>query len=166
MAEKDQLIKEKLEQVGLFSFDDLYSYAYTWFKEEGYGVTEEKYSEKHSGGSKDITVEWKCARGMSDYFKAEIGVKFDVSGLTDVEVEYEGKKKKTNKGRVSIDIKGTLIQDPQSKWDETPTYKFMRDLYMKYIIPGRVDTMEDKVKGGVRDFKEALKVFLESSGRR
>lgn len=166
MAEKDLLIKEKLEHVGLFSFDDLYSYAYGWFKEEGYGVTEEKYSEKHSNGAKDITVEWKCAKGMSDYFKVEIGVKFEVLGLIEVEVEQEGKKKKTNKGRVTIEAKGVLVQDPSSKWDESPTYKFMRELYSKYIIPGRVDTMEGKVGGDVRDFKEKLKIFLESTGRR
>jgi hypothetical protein len=166
MAEKDQLIKEKLEHVGLFNFDDLYSYAYSWFKEESFGVTEEKYSETHTGSGKNVTVEWKCAKGMSDYFKIEIGVKMEMQGLIDVEVEQEGKKKKTNKGRASIEIKGTLVQDPSSKWDETPTYKFMRELYMKYIIPGRVDTMEDLTKGAVRDFKEKLKVFLESSGRR
>ncbi|MSS75041.1 hypothetical protein EXS73_02410 [Candidatus Pacearchaeota archaeon] len=166
MAEKDLLIKEKLEHTGLFSFDDFYAFAYTWFKDESYGVTEEKYSEKHSGGAKEITVEWKCAKGMSDYFKIEIGVKFETRGLTDVEVESDGKKKKTNKGTVSVEIKGALIQDPSSKWNESPTYTFMRELYAKYLIPGRVDTMEDAVKGNVRDFKEKLKIFLESTGRR
>ena len=166
MAEKDLLIKEKLEHAGLFSFDDLYSYAYNWFKDEGYGVTEEKYSEKHSGSSKDITVEWKCKKQLSDYFAMELGVKFEILGLTEVEVEFDGKKKKTNKGRAIIEVKGALIKDPDSAWDESPGWKFMRDVYNKYVIPGRVDTMEDKAKGDTRDFKEKLKTFLESTGRR
>lgn len=166
MAEKDLLIKEKLEHSGLFSFDDLYSYAYTLLKEEGYGVTEEKYSEKHASGTKDVVVEWKCVKSVGDYFKVEISVKFNISGLADVEVEYEGKKKRSNKGRASIDIKGALVQDPTSKWNETPTYTFMRGLYSKYIIPGRIDAMESMTKNEVENFKEKLKVFFDSTGRR
>lgn len=166
MAEKDLLIKEKLEHNGFFSFDDFYSYAYTWFKDESYGVTEEKYNEKVSGTSKDITVEWKCKKQISDYFAIEISVKFETRGLTDVEVEIEGKKRKTNKGVVVAELKGALIKDPSSTWEASPGYKFLREWYNKYVVPGRIDAMEDKTKDDVRGFKEHLKRFLESTGRR
>lgn len=166
MAEKNILIKEVLEHVGIFSFSEFYEYAYRWFKGEDYGVIEEKYAEKVSGSARDFTVEWKSSKSLSDYFKIEISMKIEIIGATDVEVEIEGAKKKMNKGRMRVDIKGVLIRDPDSKWDATPMYRFMREIYNKYIIPKTLELREDKVTGDVRDFKEALKSFLELQGRR
>lgn len=166
MAEKFILIKEVLEHTGIYGFSEMYEYLYRWFKEESYGVIEEKYNEKVSGTTRDISVEWKCGKTLSDYFKVEISVKMEAGGISDVEVEVDGKKKKMNKGRLRIELKGTLIRDPDSKWDASPFFRFLRDVYNKYVIPGRVDTMEDKVKDDIRDVKESLKSFLELQGRR
>ena len=54
--------------------------------------------------------------------------------LTDVEVEIDGKKKKMNKGKAGLEIKGILTRDPDSKWDTSAFYSFIRDIYNKYII--------------------------------
>lgn len=166
MAEKNILVKETLEHAGIFNFSEFYEYAYRWFKEEGYGVVEDKYAEKVSGATRDITVEWKASHGISDYFSMEIAMKLEVTGASDVEVEIEGTKKKMNKGRFRMDIKGTLIRDPSSKWDSSPFNSFLRGLYNKYIVPGQIFTQEERVKGDVKDFKEALKSLLELQGRR
>ena len=166
MADKDLLINEKVEFSGVFNFEEAYAYAFNWFKDEGYGLIEEKYKEKVGGSGRDIEFEWSASKGVSDYFKVEIKVKVRVDGLTDVEVEMDGKKKKSNKGRMDIGIKGILVKDPESKWDESPWYKFLRDVYSKYIIPSRIDAMEDRVKDGVKEFKEKMKLFFEISGKR
>jgi hypothetical protein len=165
MTEKDQLIKEKLDHTGIFDFKGFYAFAYKWLRDENYGVLEEKYSEKVSGNARDISIEWKAVKKISDYFKIEIGVKFEVSGLTDVEVETDGKKKKTNKGKVAIEIKGTMVRDPDSRWEETPTWRFMRDLYNKYIVPSRVDNLSDKIFADVQGYKTQLKSYLDLLGR-
>lgn len=167
MADKDRIIKEKVEHSGLFDFKGFYEYAHSWLaEEEDYGVVEEKYSEKVSGNARDIKIEWEATKQLSDYFKIEISIEFDVKDLTEVEVEIDGRKKKMNKGKVSVEIIGALIKDPESKWDSSPTARFMRDVYNKYIIPKRVETMEDRITKDVKDFKEELKAFLELTGRR
>lgn len=166
MADKDQIIKEKLDHSGLFNFSSLYNYAHSWYKNEEYGVVEEKYSEKVSGNTKSLLIEWKASKRFSDYFKIEQKIEFEISDMSDVEVEIDGKKSKMNKGKISIEVKGVLVRDPDSAWDAKPFYKFIRDVYNKYIIPGRVDFMEDKVRSDVKDFKEQLKAFLELSGKR
>lgn len=166
MAEKDLVIKEKLEHSGVFNFEEAYAYAFRWFKDESYGLVEDKYSEKVSGNARDIKLEWKATKQISDYFKIDIGIKMEVEGLTDVEVEIDGKKRKSNKGKISIELKGVLVRDPESKWDVSPFYRFMRDVYNKYIVPRRADEMEDRVKDDVRDFKENMKLFFELSGKR
>src|SRR3989338_3408616 len=106
MAEKDQITKEKVEHSGLMDFKAFYSFASSWFKEENYDLEEEKYSENVSGNAKNINIEWKATKKLSDYFKQEMKIKFEVKELVDVEVEIDGKKRKTNKGKVLVEIKG------------------------------------------------------------
>lgn len=167
MVERDQIIREKLDNSGIFNFAELYSYMHAWLKNNLYGVNEEKYSEKVSGNARDISFRWIVTRYISDYFKLEHIIEVDVSGLTDVEVEIDGKKKRMNKGKIAMEIKGIIVKDPKNTWDETkPLYKFLRELYDKFIIPGRIKTMEDKVETDVRAFKDEVKAYLELSGKR
>lgn len=166
MVEKEEIIREKLEHSGIFDFKGFYSYAHSWLKEERYGVVEEKYSEKVSGNTRDISVQWAGSKMLSDYFKVEIEVKFDVSKLSDVEVEIDGERKKSNKGKISIEIKGVLVLDPKGKWDNSEFWRFMRDVYNKYVVPARVENKRDGIKKTVKNLKEELKSFLELSGRR
>jgi len=164
--EKDQIIKEKLDHSGLFDFAAFYKYMHDWFRDEQYGVVEEKYSEKISGNARDISIEWKAMKNISDYFRIEHGIKIDVSGLTEVEVEIDGKKKKMNKGKISLEIKGILVKDYENKWDAQPFWRFLRDVYNKYVIRARIDALEGKVVADVKAWKDTMKAFLELTGKR
>ena len=166
MAEKDLTLKEKIEHFGLFDFPGLYSYVHSWLKEENYGVNEDKYSERVSGNKRDLLIEWKATKKLSDYFKVEIAVKYEIGEMTEVEAEIDGEKKKMNKGKVSIELKGTLIKDYDGKWETSAFSKFMRDVYNKYVIPSRVLDINNMVEGNVRKLKEEIKAFLELTGRR
>ncbi len=167
MSEREQVIKEKVEHTGIFDFSGFYFFAYTWFRDEQYdGVDEQKYSEKVIGNSKDIDIEWKAFKTLSDYFKVEHMLVFEIRGMSDVEVEIDGKKKKMNKGKISLEIKTTLIRDPESKWDRSPTLRFMRDVYNKYVIPGRVTSIKELARSHTMKFKEELKAYLELVGKR
>lgn len=168
MVERDLIIKEKVQHEGLFNFKELYKYAHQWFREEDYdAVIEEKYKEKLvTGNARDIEVEWKISKSLSEYFKMEMSVKFEILGMSDVEAEIDGKKKKMNKGEIGVEIKGFVTKDPKSKWEIYPFYRFIREVYDKYVIPSRTSAIEDRLKDDVRDFKEALKSFLELYGRR
>jgi hypothetical protein len=166
MAEKIQVTKEKVENSGIFDFKGLYSYVHSWLREENYDTVEEKYTETVSGNSRNIYFEWTSTKKLSDYFKRELKFKFDIKELVEVEVEIDGKKKKMNKGKVSVEIKGNLIRDPESKWESTPYYRFLRDVYNKYVIPARVDNMESLTFSDVVTLKEELKAYLELTGRR
>lgn len=167
MAEKELVTKEKLDYSGLFNFSELYTFAYRWLDvEEDMGVVEKRYNEKIAGNAREIFIEWEASKKLSDYYKISFTIKFDIKDLSDVEVEIEGKKKKMNKGKVSVDIKAYLVIDPNGEWEATPFYRAMRDFYNKYIIPARIKARELKVFGTAVEFKDQLKAFLEMSGRR
>jgi len=164
--EKEEVIKERLDHTGIFSFADFYSYAALWMKDNKYGVAEEKYSEKLSGNAKNISIEWKATKDVSDYFKNEIQIKIDGEKLVEVEAEIEGEKRKMDKGKILMEIKAITIRDPQGKWESTPFYRFLKDFYNRYIIPRRIFDTEEHLRNDVRSFKEDLKAFLELTGKR
>ena len=138
MSEKELVIKEKIETSGLFDFPAFYGYAHSWLKNEGYGVSEDKYGEHILGNSRNIEIEWKATKELSDYFKVEI----------------------------AVDIKGILIRDPESKWEGGYLSRFMRDVYDNYIIQGKIDEMKNKVSSDIVSLKEELKAFLDLIGKR
>src|SRR3990167_9152165 len=44
--------------------------------------------------------------------------------------------------------------------------KPMGDTFNKFIIPQRIDAMEDKIKADIRSLKDDLKAYLDLSGKR
>jgi hypothetical protein len=166
MAEKEQVAKEKLEHTGIFDFRAMYSYAHDWFKNDGYGVVEEKYVEKVKGDSRDLTIEWKITKDFSDYFRFEYKIKFEIENMSDVEVEIDGRKQQMNKGKIIIEITYTLVMDKEGKWETTPFNRFMRDVYNKFIVPSRVSDMRILLINKGNGFKDDLKAFMNLSGRR
>jgi hypothetical protein len=166
MSEKDQVSKEKLEHTGIFDFKAMYSYAHDWFKSDGYGVVEEKYAEKVKGDSRDLTIEWKVTKDFSDYFRFEYKIKYEIEGLSDVEVEIDGRKQQMNKGKVIVEITSTLVMDKEGKWESTSFNRFMRDVYNKYIVPSRVESMKILLVNKATGFKDDLKAFMNLTARR
>jgi hypothetical protein len=168
MAEKVQLLKEKMDHSGMFDFKAMYKFAHDWLsQEENYDVIEEKYSEKISGNSKDLLIKWTASKTLSDYFKIEHKLEYEINKLTDIEAELpDGQKKQMQKGKITIEIKSSLIKDPNSAWDKSPINRFLRDVYNKYVIPGRIFSFEQLVVGDSHKFMEEMKAFLELSGRR
>jgi hypothetical protein len=167
MVEKDPIIKEKIKYSGLGDLKSAYKYAREWLENEGFNLIEDSYSEKISGSSKEIEIEWTAARKMTDYFKVTLKLKWRILGMSDVEVEIDGRKKNMNKfSDFSIEIKGVLEKDYSNKWEGSAMNKFFKDVYNKYVIPQRTDEKEGQVVGTVQSFKEEMKAYLELTGRK
>ena len=164
MAEKDIIVKEKLKYEGYCSFREIYNYMYSWLKKEECLITEDQYEEKIKGEKKDLEIIWDVSRKLTDYFKLSIKIKIEVKDMEDVEVEIEGKKKKMNQLKLKIEMKGILVKDYTSKW-ASPSGKFFKELYDKFIIPKRTEDMEGKVKDIVQELKEEVKALLELTGK-
>ena len=167
MAEKDKIFSSKIKYNGIFDFQALYKFCYDWLKEEmGISVSENKYAEKLSGDSKSITVDWSGGREMSDYFKSEIKVSFNVGGLTTVEITQDGKKIKTNKGSVEIGISGTLVRDFKGKFEKSGFEKVLRGIYERMVIPERIEQFQGKIAGDCDEFLSQTKAYLDLEGKK
>lgn len=167
MSEKETVFSSKISYRGVFSFADFYSFCHTFLTEDlGFGVSEGKYSEKISGESKNIDVSWSGSKDVTDYFKFNMGVGFKVVGLTKVEVVRGKEKISTNKGSITINIKGELIRDYKGKFEISATKKFMRSIYEKWVISSRLDQMEDALAGACDGFLSQAKAYLDLEGKK
>jgi hypothetical protein len=166
MAEKDKIFSSKVKYEGVMDFKEFYKFCYKWLSEESeLMVIENKYAEKLSGDSKNIKVEWLGTRKITDYFKFQIEVKFEVLNLINVEIPQDGKKVKMNKGSVEVSIKGTLVRDYEGKFEKNSMQKFMRGIYEKWVIYSRIKEYEDKLVNDCNEFLSQAKAFLDLEGK-
>jgi hypothetical protein len=167
MVEKDTIIKEAVKFAGIADFKEVYRHANEWLKEEEFSMSEENYVEKISGDAKDIEIAWSASRILTDYFKIALTIKWRILGMTDVEAEIDGKKMKMNKFvELKIETKGVLVKDYDNKWEKTGLGKFLKEVYQKYVIPGRTKEKEKQVEAVVQEFKEEMKAFLALTGKK
>ena len=167
MAEKDTIFSSKIKYNGIFSFKDFYTFCYDWLTEEtDLEISEDKYSEKISGDSKNIDVEWTGTRKVTDYFKFEIKVSFRIIGLTEVEIQEGSTKIKTNKGGVDISTKGVLVKDYEGKFETNAFQKFSRGIYEKWVIASRITEYENKIAGDCDEFLNQAKAYLDLEGKK
>ncbi|MBS3079056.1 hypothetical protein J4218_02970 [Candidatus Pacearchaeota archaeon] len=165
MSEKDKVYQGKVKQSGIFSFKDLYAFLYSWLKEEGYDIVEKSYSEKISGDSKQIEITWEAAKEVSDYFKFQIKVEWQILGMKSVDVQKEDKKIKMDSGSLEVKFKGVLLKDYEDRWENQPFWKFMRGIYDRYVIKSRIDEYQIKLIEEVEDMVSQCKSFLAIEAR-
>jgi hypothetical protein len=167
MPEKDTIFESKVKYTGIFDFAEFYKFCYSWLVDEtGMSIfSEDKYIEKVSGDSKDLDIEWSGKRKFSDYFRFDISVKFKILKMKKVEIVQNGVKIKTNDGVVEMKVKGVLTRDYDGKFESTGFQKFLRSIYEKWVITGRIDQFEDKIVGDCDDFINQAKAWLDLEGK-
>jgi len=167
MGVKNTVFEQTLKHKGYFTYSELYTFCYNWFKDNGYSnLAEEEYVEKIAPNGKEIQITWVAKKKVSDYLRNIITAKWHVLGLADAEVEINGKKEKTNKGDLKIKVSAELERDYDSQWEKTPFLKSARGLYDKYIVKTTVDEYEDKLAAKGQGFVEEVKSYLNLEGKR
>lgn len=165
MAEKDTIFSGKVKHKGLFDFKELYRFCYVFLVEKDYFIVEKVYTEKATAIGKEVEIEWDCKKKLTDYFSSQVKVNWRIIGMKDADVEQDGNKVTINKGEVEIKISGSLVRDYESKWETTPTLKFLRAIYDKFVIRSRIDEFEGKVYGDSDEFLGQVKAFIGLEGK-
>jgi len=167
MAEKDKIFSSSMKYDGIFSFKDFYKFCYEWLTEQTQmDVGENEYSEKLAGDSKNIDVVWGGQKKLTDYFRFDAVIKFKITNLKEVEITQGNNKVKSNKGGIKLSASGTLVRDYDGKFERSAFKKFLRGIYEKWVIPSRLEQMEDKISGALNEFLEQGKSYLDLEGRK
>jgi len=164
--EKDFVFTGKIKHKGVFDFSELYRFAYQWLIDKDYWVVEKVYSEKVTPGGKGIEIGWEAKRKISDYFAFTLKINWRVLGMKDVEVTKDGDKIKMNSGIPEIKVAAVLVKDYENNWAKSPFLNFLRTVYDRYLIRGRIDAYETKLHGEADEFLAQAKAFLALEGKR
>ncbi len=162
--EKDKVWSGKLKHTGIIDFPDLYKFAYSWLTDEEYFVIEKSYSEKITASGKELDIKWVADRKISDYFRFSLKLTWKIV-LTPVEVERNGKKVRAEKALLELKIDGVLEKDYEHRWENSGFLKFLRGVYDRYIIRGRIDDYETRLYEEIEELRKELKSFLVLSGK-
>jgi len=167
MVEKDVIFKNRMKKRGNFTFKDYYQFCFDWITEEmDMDLAEKKYSEKIKETGKEIEVIWECEKKLTDYFRFDMEVRFEIKTMKTIEVVKDGKKITTNNGEIKTKVKGTLVRDYQSKFERTAFVKFSRSVYEKWVIRSRVEQFEEKIFVDCDEFLSQAKAWLDLEGKR
>jgi len=163
--EKDLVFQGKLKHRGIFDFKEFYRFLYVWLTDKEYTVKEKEYTEKVGPTGKEVVIEWEAKRKISDYFRFYIKAKWRILGLKDAEVEIDKAKVTLNKGEPEIKVDAYLEKDFENRWENTGFLKFLRGVYDRYIIRGRISDYEDRLLEESDEFLAQAKSFLVLEGK-
>ena len=149
----------KVKQTGVFALDELYLLLYKWFELYGYDFQEQEYRDIEKAGKKNLEIRWYAEKKIDDYIKFVIKVSMMVVGMEDVEIEEEGVKKSTKKGTVEYRFDAYLEKDYENRW-EGGVMKFLREVYDKFIIKGRIEALEGELQAELYKLMDEVKAFL------
>jgi len=166
MSEKDTIYSEKVKHEGIWHFKDTYKFLFNWFVDNGYNIKEKKYSEKITAKGKEIEIDWEAKKMISDYFRYVIKARWVILGMNPIEVQQNGKKIPTNKGEIEIKFDAILEKDYEHRWENNGFLKFLRGVYNRYIIKGRIDDYEDRITEEVNEVIAQMKAWLVLEGER
>ncbi|MBS3171528.1 hypothetical protein J4449_02865 [Candidatus Woesearchaeota archaeon] len=149
----------KIKQRSVFNLDELYKVMFRWFELYGYDMQELEYRDSIEGNAKHLEIKWKATKRIDDYLQYIIITNFLILGLESVEIEQDGTKTKTNKGEVEINLTGFLEKDYEDKW-ESGYSRVIRDIYDKYVIHGRIDSLSGELYEEIYKLIDEVKAFL------
>ncbi len=153
--------KLKISHKGLFDFDDVYKELKRWLMHSGYGdesknLHEKAYLERIKGDSKQVDSKWTARKEVTGYFANVIEISFQALGVTDVEVEKDGRKVKFQKGKIDISITGILLKNKNKNWSP-----LMCSIYENFVIRDRLENYRIALYSKVYSLHDEIKAILE-----
>ncbi len=167
MVEKEQIFVSQVKSTGLFNFKQYYKFCYEWLTDETeLDVAEKKYKEKLAGDTKTIEVKWEGVKKVTDYFQYIVKATFFLTDIKKVEVQKGNIKTLMDKGAVKLTVKGILARDYMGNFEGSAFRRFMRSVYDRWVIPSRIEQLEDKLAGKCDEFLNQAKAYLDLEGKK
>lgn len=120
-----------------FVLSEFYKALHDFLLEDGYAKGDDKdfpeyyyYESRTQAAGKELWIWWRCSKGTDTPF-ADKHIHIDLHGvgIKDVEIMYQGKKIKANKGKIEVILRGSLEVDKGDEWKKSKL-GFLRDAFL------------------------------------
>jgi len=164
MVEIKMLIDRKpIIYKGIFRMDELWAIISRFIKSRGFIIVETRNEEKLTDKGKDIFIEARPYRKLSDYLKKVIELEIYVRDLNDKIVKVDGHKQKYQEGEVEIRFSAVLDSDWRTRWEGTGMYFLLRILIDKFVRYDVIREAENETVKDCLDLQEEVKAYLNMS---
>ncbi|MEA3378139.1 MAG: hypothetical protein U9Q69_00715 [Nanoarchaeota archaeon] len=156
---EDQIIKHN----GLFDFDAILKAIPVWYSKHNYNAMQKAHSQKKKGAGGYLEATWVGEREVTDYVKFVIKVDIWLRDYIDVAIEEKGETRKMNKGNLEITFNSVIEKDYQGIFisKREVEYKFIREMYEKYVIKKKLQNFETKLLNETQDLIRHIQKFLK-----
>ena len=144
----------QIRDKGVFNFEKLYGEMKGWFDEYKYDFEEKTYSEKDGSKGKEIVIEWRAEREVTDHIKYHVDINFRFTGLVPASDNFV-------KGTAKITFLASLETDYKEQWDKTVFSSFLYRMYDKYIVKGFIDGHKAKLSKEVKNLQSVASEVLD-----
>ncbi len=115
---------------GEFLFDTVYRGIIKWFKKNRYKPKEMLYKDKNGGfEGRIITVKLYGDSKITEYYKHTVNVKIEADNYVEQIVNINGKKIKVGRGKIKININGSVIADYKGLFDVKDKRTWVESFY-------------------------------------
>ena len=161
MSEKKLVIDQlRLNYNGLMNFGELFKVVDGWFYEKGFDKFEKKHEEIVLPSGKDIEIELRPWKKITDYAKHIIRIRMYVRGLKNVEIEKDGIKTTLQQGSIRMKFDAYLETDYENKWEQNMYFYFLRAVFDKYVYRTYDARIEEHLVEDTYHLHSTIKSYL------
>lgn len=161
MAEIYTVIDQRpLSFEGYFRSDELFQIIRRFVKERGYFPLETKNYEEVYPHGRQVNIELKPFKKISDYVKLTLKLRIKFTHLQEEMITIDGHKHKYMKGKVSLVSDALIFSDYQAKWEGAGWLYFLRTINDKFIRKDWMSQAKADVGKDLEDLYSEISSYL------
>ena len=156
---------------GIFDMQDLYEAIADFLRQKKFKFYEKQNRlRRPSAFGAELAHNFEARRKVEDYYEFVVNINIETFDFKDVEVVLkDGTKKKMIKGRIWVQLYGTVVMDYEKIWEKGAFLAYLKSFYNKYIVKKKIegvwwDELQYKIVLRLHALiKERLKMASEGS---
>jgi len=152
--------KKSFAYSGLISVQGFYRAVMTWLTENKFNPYEEKHMEQVFENGKEIVIEIKGDKKLSDYAEIKWKTKLVFTKLQEQVIEKDNQRVKMFKGSVKVSTDVFLVTDHDKTFEQSAFLFFLRTVIDRYVFKSYVNRAVARINGQYFKFQETLKSYL------
>jgi len=158
MVEKKFVVEElRYSYNGPFDIIQLYKLVEDWIESNGMHKEIKKKLEHTEKESKKLEWFIEIWKNPADYAKQVVRLRILGNNIK----EFEKNKKTYQKGEILVVIDGILETDVEARWQQKPTFFFLRSVIDKYIWKIYTNRFEGDITADVYSLHKHMKEFFD-----
>ena len=143
--------------VGIIDLGLFYKKIQSFLETKKYKTKEVKYVEKIKPSGKQMEIVWESEKKEGDYFKYTLKTVFFLNGVSDADLDKDGRKLKLNKIDAKVEISSDFTKDAANSYKDHP---FMKKIYETYVFKHKIEEAKIGCYKDTSDYMEEIKNYF------